>query len=60
MTKVRDPLSFEKALTTVAGVLGWPRCAQITGTPESTLRNWSDPDVSGGVTFDKGEALDLA
>ncbi|HEX8402261.1 MAG TPA: hypothetical protein VF628_11220 [Allosphingosinicella sp.] len=45
MTKVRPPLTFELALTRVAGLLGWDRSAEILGVAERTVRDWSDPDT---------------
>ncbi len=60
MTKQRDPLTFEKALTRVADRLGWVECARIIGRPERTIRNWSDPDTSAAISLDGALALDVA
>lgn len=60
MTKLRPPLSFEGAMTRVAGRIGWPKAVEITGQADRTLRNWSDPDTSAAVTLDKALALDVA
>lgn len=59
MTKRRAPLSFELALTKVAGLIGWERCAGILGQAERTVRNWSDPDAAAGIRLDAAEKLDI-
>ena len=60
MTKVRAPLSFELALTKVAGRIGWERVTEIVGKSRETVRLWSDPDAGAGITLDKALKLDLA
>lgn len=45
MTKLRQPLTFEHALTRIAGVIGWDQVSRIAGQAERTVRNWSDPDT---------------
>lgn len=60
MTKLRPPLSFELALTKVAGLIGWPRVAEIVGQGERAVRNWSDPDAAAGIRMDAAEKLDIA
>ncbi len=60
MTKRRPPCSFENALTKIAGIIGWPRAAQIVGQAERTVRNWSDPDTGAGINLDAALALDVA
>jgi len=60
MTKVRRPLTFENALTKVAGAIGWPEVARICGYAESTVRNWSDPDTTARMTLEAAFRLDLA
>lgn len=60
MTKQRAPLTFEQALTRVAGRIGWAEAAGIAGQAERTVRNWSDPDTSAAITLEKALLLDLA
>lgn len=60
MTKVRQPLTFESALTTIAGRIGWPDVARICGHAERTVRNWSDPDTTAKMTLEAAFELDLA
>lgn len=60
MTKVRAPLSAHKALTTVAGKIGWDRAGEICRKAERTLRNWSEPDTSSNITVDHALELDRA
>ena len=60
MTKRRPPLSFELALTKVAGLIGWPAVAAIVGHGERAVRNWSDPDAAAGIRMDAAERLDIA
>lgn len=60
MTKRRAPLSFELALTKVAGLIGWERAAAIVGQSERCVRNWSDPDAAAGIRMDAAEKLDIA
>lgn len=60
MTKRRAPLTFELALTKIAGVIGWAKVAEIVGQAERTVRNWSDPDTSAGITLDAALKLDVA
>lgn len=58
MTKERPALSFELALTKIAGLITWKRVAEITGQAERTVRNWSDPDTSATMTIDAALRLD--
>lgn len=60
MTKLRPPLSFELALTKIAGVIGWDASARIADTATSTVRAWSDQDVAAGVRLDAALKLDAA
>ncbi|HEY0626705.1 MAG TPA: hypothetical protein VGD10_08215 [Allosphingosinicella sp.] len=60
MTKRRSPLTFENALAQVASKIGWDGAAKIIGRADRTIRNWSDPDTSAGITLDKALELDLA
>lgn len=60
MTKLRAPLTFENALTRVAGLIGWGDCATIVGKAERTVRYWSDTDASACITLDAALKLDIA
>ncbi len=60
MTKRRDPLSFELALTRIAGLIGWTAAAKLLGQSERTVRNWSDPDTGAGINLDAALKLDVA
>jgi DNA-binding transcriptional regulator YdaS (Cro superfamily) len=58
LTKIRQPLTFENALTKVAGHIGWARVAEITKKAENTVRNWSDQDTTASITLDAALLLD--
>lgn len=60
MTKLRAPLSFSLAVTTVAGLIGWQEAARITGRAVRTVRHWSESDRHGVPTLDQAIALDSA
>jgi hypothetical protein len=60
MTKVRPPLTFENALTRVAGLIGWGEVARICGCAESTVRNWSDQDTTAKLPLEGAFRLDVA
>lgn len=60
MTKLREPLSFSLAITTVVGRIGWIEAARITGRAVRTVRHWSESDRSGTPTLDQAIALDRA
>lgn len=60
MTKRRAALTFENALTKVAGQIGWPQVARICGVAERTVRDWSDPDTSAAINLDAALKLDVA
>lgn len=60
MTKVRAPLSFALALTTVCGLIGWDRAGKIVRRKERTLRHWSESDRKGTPTLEQAIALDRA
>jgi hypothetical protein len=60
VTKLRAPVTFENALTVVAGVIGWARVAEICGVAERTARNWSEPDTTAGITLEAALRLDVA
>jgi len=60
VTKVRAPLSFSLAITTVIGVVGWTDAGRITRRANRTLRHWSESDRKGTPTLDQAIALDRA
>jgi hypothetical protein len=60
VTKRRAPLTFENSLTVVAGVIGWPRTADIVGQAERTVRNWSEPDTTAAISLEAALKLDTA
>lgn len=59
MTKVRHPLTFERAITIIAGAIGWERAAEIAGVADRTIRRWSEPDGWGELPLKSALALDL-
>lgn len=60
MTKRRSALTFERALSSVAGSIGWAAAAAIVGRSENTVRNWSDEDSAAGIRLDAALRLDVA
>lgn len=60
MTKRRDPLTYHRALTKVAALLGWDVCAGLCGVTERAVRNWSDPDTDSEIRVIDAERLDRA
>lgn len=60
MTKLRAPFTFNNAVTRVAGLIGWPEVARITGRAERTVRDWSDPAKRTVAPIDQALELDLA
>jgi hypothetical protein len=60
MTKFREPITFHRALTTVAAKIGWDRCAAICGLGERAVRNWSDPDTDTEIRLIDARRLDQA
>lgn len=60
MTKRRLPLTFENALTKVAGLIGWDETAKICGQSPRTVRNWSEPDTTASITLEACLKLDVA
>lgn len=60
MTKRRDPITFERALTTVAALIGWDTCAAICGVTERMVRYWSDPDCEVEIRLIDALRLDKA
>lgn len=61
MTKLREPLTYQRTLTIVAARIGWDRCAAICGVrSEQAVRNWSDPDCETEIRMIDAERLDRA
>lgn len=60
MTKVRPPVTFQHAVTRIAGRLGWDVAAAAVSKAERTVRNWSDPDTGALPTVDDAMRLDAA
>lgn len=59
MTKRRTALTFENALSKVAGHIGWTKVSEICGQAERTVRNWSDPDTTANIRLDSALQLDI-
>lgn len=60
MTKLRAPLSFDQAITRIAGVLGWDFAASLVGRSPRAVRAWSDPDADASPCIEHALLLDLA
>lgn len=60
MTKFREPATFERALTVVAGLIGWDACAHICGVSTRAVRFWSDPDTDVAIRLVDARRLDEA
>ena len=60
MTKRREPLTYHHALTQIAALIGWDRCAAICGVSERAVRYWSDPDCETEIRMLDAERLDRA
>lgn len=60
MTKRREPLTYERTLATVAGVIGWDNCAAICGVGRRAISNWSEPDTQAAIRMIDAERLDRA
>lgn len=60
MTKRREPLTYHRALTTIAAAIGWDCCAAICGVSERAVRYWSDPDCETQIRLLDAERLDRA
>lgn len=61
MTKLREPLTYERTLTAVATLIGWDRCAAICGVRSvEAVRRWSDPDCETEIRLIDAERLDRA
>ena len=60
MTKQRPPVSFNRALTKIAALIGWDSAAAICNVAERTVRNWSDPDTDAEMSLRDALRLDTA
>ena len=60
MTKLREPRSFEDAITRILGFLGADRAAEAVRKSTSMVRQWSDPDVDQLPNVRQAAALDAA
>lgn len=60
MTKRREPLTYHRALTTVAARIGWDSCAALCGVTVRAVRYWSDPDADREISILDAERLDRA
>lgn len=60
MTRVRQPLTFELALTQIAELLGWDGCATVLGKSESHIRKLSTPDTEREISLRDAVRLDAA
>lgn len=60
MTKRRAPLTFHRALTQIAGRIGWDHAGAICGVTERMVRYWSDPDCETEIRLIDAERLDRA
>lgn len=60
MTKLRHPLTYDKALAKIAGLIGWEAMGETVGQAPRTVRDWGDPDVERGCPIEAAELLDLA
>lgn len=60
MTKSRDPLTFEDAVTKIAAEIGWDGCAAAVGKTERLVRYWSDPDEDREPSITQALKLDAA
>lgn len=60
VTKPRAPLTYDNAISRIAGEIGWEAMAAAVGQKERTVRDWGDPDVERGCPIEAAELLDLA
>lgn len=60
MTKRRDPLSPQMALTRIAGQLGYPAMADVVGKSERLIYDWADPDKACPISLADAIRLDVA
>ena len=60
MTKRREPLTYQLALTEIAARIGWDRAGAICGVTDRAVRYWSDPDCEREIRMIDAERLDRA
>lgn len=60
MTKVRAPLTFERALVRIADLIGWDGMGALIGKAARTVMDYSDPDTQTGVSLADAYALEEA
>ncbi|WP_174297233.1 hypothetical protein [Sphingomonas bacterium] len=60
MTKARHPVSIERALCRISGILDWPEMGRIVSRDARTVRAWSEPDRQIGPTLHHAILLDAA
>jgi hypothetical protein len=60
MTKARDPLTVEDAVTKIAAAIGWDGAAAAVGKTERMVRYWSDPDEDREPSITQAIKLDAA
>lgn len=60
MTKMRAPLSYDRAIARIAALIGYDEMARVTGRAVRTVRNWGDTDTGESCPIVCAEALDLA
>lgn len=60
MTKTRAPLTFDNALSKIAGLIGWAEMAHVVGQAERTVRDWGDPDTGRNCPIKAALQLDVA
>lgn len=60
MTKIREPRSFEAAITRVIGQIGDEAAAAAVKRSAAHVRRWSDPDDANLPNIDQALALDSA
>lgn len=60
MTKLREPLTYERTLTNVAAAIGWDRVGAVLGVSERMARYLSDHDCETKIRMIDAERLDRA
>lgn len=60
MTKLRPPVSFERAIVRIADRLGYEAMAKLIHREPRTVRDYSDPDVPTSVSLSDACLLELA
>lgn len=60
MTKPRNPDSVQYAVLEAVRLIGIATCAELTGRSAQTIRDYSDPDRFGNITFEHAMLIDKA